>query len=158
MKQRKMWTTALTLVLALTCLSFKCGGGGQVAGGNTDAKRKYAKAADDIAGALNSMVDVLKNLQQQGRISDDEARKLVQLLNAANEADTALFNRLKATTVVDASNKSELLSLLSQVSATVNDLSNSGVLPIGNSDAKQKLSKFLNTINAALAILRELNT
>ena len=75
MKHRKMWTTALTLVLALTCLSFKCGGGGQVAGGNTDAKRKYAKAADDIAGALNSMVDVLKNLQQQGRISADEGRK-----------------------------------------------------------------------------------
>ena len=156
MKQRKMWTTALTLVLALTCLSFKCGGGN--ANNPEAAKRRYVKAADDIAGAISSMIDLEKNLSLQKRISDDEARKLVQLLNAANEADTALFNRLKATTVVDASNKSELLSLLSQVSTTVNDLSNSGVLPIGNSDAKQKLSKFLNTINAALAILRELNT
>jgi hypothetical protein len=160
MKQRKMWTTALTLVLALTCLSFKCGGGGGNGSTNVnnDAKRKYVKAADDIAGAIHSMIGAAKNLQKQGRISADEEKSLLQLLDAANNADTALYNKLKATTTVDASNKSELLSLLSQVTSAVNDLNNSGVLKLGNADAKQRLTTFLSTINAALAILNGLNT
>jgi len=157
MKQRKTWTTALTLVLALTCLSFKCGGGGNT-NNPPDGKRKYAKAADDIAGAISSMIDAVKKLQQQGRITADEEKKLLQLLNTSNDANNALINNIKSTTTVDASNKSELLSLLSQVTSAVSDLNNSGVLKIGNADARQRLSKFISTINAALAILNQLNT
>ena len=157
MKQRKTWTTALTLVLALTCLSFKCGGGGNT-NNPPDGKRKYAKAADDIAGAISSMIDAVKKLQQQGRITADEEKKLLQLLNTSNDANNALINKIKSTTTVDASNKSELLSLLSQVTSAVSDLNNSGVLKIGNADARQRLSRFLSTINAALAILNQLNT
>lgn len=157
MKQRKMWTTALTLVLALTCLSFKCGGGGNGNGNVSDAKRKYAKAADDIAGGISSMIDAAKNLQQQGRITADEEKSLLQLLSTANTANGALINKIKTTTTVDASNKPELLSLLSQVTSAVNDLNNSGVLKLGNADARQRLTKFLTSINAALAILNQLN-
>jgi len=157
MKQRKTWTTALTLVLALTCLSFKCGGGGNT-NNPPDGKRKYAKAADDIAGAISSIIDAVKKLQQQGRITADEEKKLLQLLNTSNDANNALINKIKSTTTVDASNKSELLSLLSQVTSAVSDLNNSGVLKIGNADARQRLSKFISTINAALAILNQLNT
>jgi hypothetical protein len=156
MKQRKMWTTALTLVLALTCLSFKCGGGGP----NTPEgqRRKFAKAADDIAGAISAMIDAKRNLAQQGRISADEERKLTQLLTVANEADTALVNKLRATTTIDAGSCNELLNLLSQVTSAVNSLNNSGVLPVGNADAKQRLSRFIATINAALAVLGQLQS
>ena len=153
MKQRKMWTTALTLVLALTCLSFKCGGGG-----TTDPKRKYAKAADDIAGAISAMIDAKRSLATQGRISADEERKLTQLLTVANEADTALVNKLRSTTAIDAGSCNELLNLLSQVTSAVNSLNNSGVLPVGNADAKQKLSRFIATINTALAVLGQLQS
>ena len=104
------------------------------------------------------MVDVLKNLQQQGRICADEEKKLLQLVNTANDANNVLISRIKSTTTIDASNKSELLSLLSQVTSAVSDLNNSGVLKVGNTDARQRLSKFLSTINAALAILNQLNT
>ena len=158
MKHRKMWTTALTLVLALTCLSFKCGGGGQVAGGNTDAKRKYAKAADDIAAAISAMIDAKRKLAQQGRISADEERKLTQLLTVANEADITFNNRLKATTTLDASNRADLVNLLSQVTSAINDLNSSGVLKIGNADAQKRLTQFISTINAALNILAQLKT
>ena len=154
MKHRKMWTTALTLVLALTCLSFKCGGPGE--NGNVDAKRKYAKAADDIAGSISAMIDAKRSLAQQGHISADEERRLTQLLTVANDADTALVNRLKSTTTIDASNKSELLNLLSQVTSAISDLNNSGVLRLGNADAQKRLTKFISTINAALAILNGL--
>ncbi len=154
MKQRKMWTTALTLVLALACLSFKCSGPP-----TEDQKRRFAKATDDIAGAIGAMIDLKRNLAQQGRISADEERKLTQLLTVANDADTALVNRLKAAPpVLDAGSCNELLQLVSQVTSAVNNLNSSGVLPLGNADAKQKLSKFIATINAAVGILTQLQT
>ena len=160
MKQRKMWTTALTLVLALTCLSFKCGGPKGNVNGNPppDPIRKYAKAADDIAGSISAMIDAKRSLAQQGHISADEERRLTQLLTVANDADAALVNRLKSTTTIDASNKSELLNLLSQVTSAINDLNQSGVLKIGNADAQKRLSQFIGTINAALNILAQLKT
>ena len=153
MKQRKMWTTALTLVLALACLSFKC------SGPTPDDKRRFAKAADDIAGAISAMIDAKRDLAQKGRISADEERKLTQLLTVANDADTALVNRLKAAPpVLDAGSCNELLQLVSQVTSAVNNLNSSGVLPVGNADAKQKLSKIIATINAAVSILTQLQT
>ena len=152
MKPRKMWTTALTLVLALTCLSFKCGGDG------SDPKRKYAKAADDIAGAISAMIDAKRNLAQQNRISADEERNLTQLLTAANDADAALVNRLKSTTTIDAASRADLTNLLSQVTSAISNLNNSGVLRLGNADARQRLSRFITAANAALAILTQLQT
>jgi hypothetical protein len=158
MKQRKMWTTALTLVLALTCLSFKCGGGGSNSNSVESQRRRFAKAADDIAGAIGAMIDAKRNLAQQGRISADEERRLTQLLTVANDADTALVNKLKSTTTIDAAGCSDILNLLSQVTAAINDLNNSGVLKLGNADARQRLSKFIATANAALAILAQLQS
>ena len=156
MKHRKMWTTALTLVLALTCLSFKCGGDNS---NNPDAaKRRYAKAADDIAGTISAMIDAKRKLAQQGRITADEERKLTQLLTVANEADITFNNRLKATTTLDASSKADLVNLLSQVTSAINDLNSSGVLKIGNADAQKRLTQFISTINAALNILAQLKT
>jgi hypothetical protein len=152
MKQRKTWTTALMLVLALSCLSFKsCP--------PDDQKRRFAKAADDIAGAISAMIDVKRDLAQKGRISADEERKLTQLLTVANDADTALVNRLKATPpVLDAGSCHDLLQLVSQVTSAINNLNSSGVLPVGNADAKQKLSKFIATINAAISVLTQLQS
>ena len=152
MKRRKTWTTALTLVLALACLSFKC------SGPTEDQKRRYAKAADDIAGAISALIDAKRNLAQQGRISADEERRLTQLLTVANDADTALVNKLRSTTTIDAGSCNDLLNLLSQVTSAINNLNSSGVLPIGNADAKQRLSKFIATMNAALTILAQLQS
>lgn len=153
MKRRMMWTTALTLVLALTCLSFKC------SGPTEDQKRRFAKAADDVAGGISAMIDAKRDLAAKGRISADEERRLTQLLTVANDADTALVNRLKAAPpVLDAGSCNDLLNLVSQVTSAVNNLNGSGVLPIGNADAKQRLSKFIATINAAVSILTQLQT
>lgn len=154
MKRRMMWTTALTLVLALTCLSFKCSGPP-----SESDKRRFAKAADDVAGGISAMIDAKRDLASKGRISADDERRLTQLLTVANDADTALVNRLKAAPpVLDPASCNDLLHLVSQVTSAVNDLNSSGVLPIGNADAKQKLSKFIATINAAVNILAQLQT
>ncbi|HYY96670.1 MAG TPA: hypothetical protein VE713_19350, partial [Pyrinomonadaceae bacterium] len=52
----------------------------------------------------------------------------------------------------------DLLQLVSQVTSAVNNLNSSGVLPVGNADAKQKLSKFIATINTAVGILTQLRS
>ncbi|HEX3558430.1 MAG TPA: hypothetical protein VHU19_04455 [Pyrinomonadaceae bacterium] len=153
MKRRKMWTTALTLVLALTCLSFRCGGGPP-----EDQRRKLVKAADDIAGGISAMIDAKRDLAGKGRITQDEDRRLTQLLTVANDADGAFISRLKSTTVIDASNRADLLSLLSKVTAAVNDLNSSGILRIGNADAQKKLSRIMSSITAAINILAQLQT
>jgi hypothetical protein len=153
MQQRKIRATTLTLVtivLALASLSFKCSGVGCA---DTDPRCNYAKAADDIAGGISAMIDAKQSLAKKGRITMDEDRKLTQLLTVANEAAIAFNNRLKATTVLDAASKTDLLNLLSNVTTAVDDLNNSGVLRIGNADAKQKLTRVFGTISSAVNIL-----
>jgi hypothetical protein len=122
---------------------------------NDAQKRKYAKAADDIAGAISAMIDAKRSLAKQGRITLEEERRLTQLLSTVNDAEFALVMKLKTTTIVDAGNKAELLSLLSRLTSAVNDLNNIGVLKLGDADAKQRLAKFISTINVALAILSQ---
>ena|SRR2546423_1523986 len=153
LKHRKTTLTGLTLLLALTCLSFKCGG----QGGNADPKRRYAKASDDIAAVINAMIDAKRRLAQQQLITAEEELRLTHLLSATLAADIRFNNRLKSTTTVDASTRNDLLNLLSQVTTAVNDLNNVGVLSIGNANAKLRMAQFIGSINAAIAILSQLN-
>jgi hypothetical protein len=146
--------TLLMLVLALASLSFKCSDGCA----DTDPRCNYAKAADDIAGGISAMIDAKRSLAAKGRISADEDRKLTQLLTVANEAAIAFNNRLKATTTLDAASRTDLLNLLSNVTTAVDELNNSGVLSIGNADAKQKLTRVFGTISRAVNILIQLRT
>lgn len=150
MKHRKTWATCLTLVLAMLCLSFECGGG------DGDQRRKYAKAADNIAGGINTMIKVKRDFAQNGRISADEERRLTELLLRANEATTAFNNRVRTVTVIDASNSAELGNLFASVTSAIAELNSSGVLGVQNADAKSKLSSIIATINAAMAIISQL--
>jgi hypothetical protein len=142
-------------VLALSSVSFKCGGCA-----DTDPRCKYAKAADDVAGGIEAMIDAKRQFAQKGRITPDEERKLTDLLDAANNATIAFNNRLKTagSTPLDDVTKTDLLSLLSKVTSAVNELNSSGVLRLGNADAQQKLTRIFGTINAAVNILLQLRT
>jgi hypothetical protein len=152
-----MWAPTLTLlmlVLALASVSFKCGGGCA----DTDPRCNYAKAADDIAGGISAMIDAKQSLAKKGRITPDEDRKLTQLLTVANDAAIVFNNRLKATTTLDATSRADLLNLLSNVTSAIDELNNSGVLRIGNADAKQKLSRVFGSISRAVSILIQLRS
>lgn len=152
MKHRKTWATCLTLVLGMLCLSFQCGGG------DGDPRRKYAKAADNIAGGLSVMIDAKRDFGQSGRITPDEERRLTELLMTANDAAIAFNNKVKTTTVLDASSQLELGNLFATVRTAINALNSSGVLGIQNADAKSKLSKIIATINAAMAVISQLQS
>ena len=153
MKHRKTWALSLTLALAMLCLSFQCGGGG-----DGDPRRKYARASDTIAGSISTMIDVKRDFAQNGRITADEERRLTELLLRANEATTVFNNRVKTVTVIDEGTRAELGNLFAAVTSSVAELNNSGVLGVQNADAKSKLSKIIGSINAAVAIINQLQS
>lgn len=150
MKSKRVFV-ALLLLLALTGFSFKCDNGGTTV---SDPYRKAAKAADDIAAALNTMTKVKRELGTSGKLSRDREIALTNLLQKANTADRAFLNEIKKLKAdPNPPTKATLCSLFNTASAAFTDLNNSGILPIEDADAKSKLTTVFNTITAATAII-----
>ena len=149
--------TGLALVLLFSSLSFKCGGGGGVTGNNDSNKqfRSAAKASDDVAKGISEMIDLKRRLAQQGKMSAAEEGKLTDLLLKVNTADKLFVARIKAMrgTAPDASGKANLASLFAEVTSALNELSNAGLLPLGNADAKGQMQKILALATAAAQII-----
>ena len=142
----------LVLVLALSSLSFKCGGGQNT----DDPVRKAAKAADTIAGSITEMIKLKRQLAQQKTITPDEELALTNALLKANTADKAFLAATKQVKgAPTAADKSNLATLFSAVSAAVNEI-DADVLGVKNPDAKTKLTTILNSIKASLAVISSL--
>ncbi len=155
MKPRAI-STGLMLLLVAACLSLTACPNGN-SDGTTDPLRKYAKAADNMAGAINSMIKAKRSLAQSNRLTPAEELRLTEKLLTANTAVSTFNTRVKSLTVApDAGTKAELVNLLSNVTATINDLNTGGVLGISNPESKQKMTKFIDTINAAIAVFSSL--
>jgi len=145
--RHKVTIVGLVLVLALSSLSFKCDGN------SSDPVRKSARAADTIAGSITEMIKVKRQLAQQQKIAPDEELALTNALLKANTADKAFVDAIKKIKGTPApSDKSNLATLFSAVSAAVNDI-DAGVLGVKNPDSKSKLTTILNTIKASLGII-----
>jgi hypothetical protein len=149
--RRRIIAPGLMLILVLTSLGFQCGGGG----GSKDPVRKYAKALDDMAGAINAMIKAKRELAQNGRLSRDEELKLTNQLLTANNAVSAALTTVRSLTTVDASNKPQLLQLFTAITTAMNDLGTS-IPTFGNPDAKNRLQKIFAGISAALTIINGL--
>ncbi len=118
-----------------------------------DPLRKYAKAVDNMAGAINSMIRAKRSLASDGRITPAEDLTLTKALLVANEAVSVFHKRVKSLTAApDASTKAELISLLNNVTTAVDDLNNQGVIGVGNAESKQKLARFIATLKAAITV------
>lgn len=151
MKSKRVFV-ALLLLLALTGLSFKCDGGG--GGGVPDPYRNAAKAADDIAAGLNTMTKIKRDLGTSGKLSPDRERTLTDLLLKAVAADRAFIaqiRRLKAAPT--ATDKGTLCSLFKTLSSALDDLNNTGIVPVDNPDSKSKLATVFTTITKASEII-----
>ena len=147
--KHKTVLAGLFLLLAFSSLSFKCDG-------NSDSPwRPAAKAADDIAISINTMIKTKRALAQQGAITPAEELALTNALLKLNTADKALVNQIKTVkNATDASaQKPNLCSLFATVTSALSDLSNSGVLPISNASAKTQLTTIINALNASVAII-----
>ena len=149
MKSKRVFV-ALLLLLSLTTFSFKCDNGG----GPSDPYRKAAKAADDIAASLNTMIKVKRELGTSGKISHDREVALTNLIQKANTADRAFLTEIKKLKAdPNPPTKATLCTLFNTASSAFTDLNNSGILPVEDADAKSKLTTIFNTITAATAII-----
>lgn len=149
MKSNRIWV-ALLLLLTLTAFSFKCDGGA----GPSEPYRKAAKAADDIAAALNTMTRIKRELGTSGKLSRDREVALTNLIQKANTADRALLNEIKKLKAdPNPASKATLCSLFNTATSALTDLNNSGILPVEDADAKSKLTTIFSTITAASAII-----
>lgn len=152
--RRRVISKGLTLLLVAACFTLTA----CPSNDNNDPLRKYARASDSMAGTINSMIKAKRSLAQSGRITPAEELRLTEKLLTANNAVTTFNTRVKSLTAVpDASTKAELVNLLSNVTSAINELNTGGVLGISNPESKQKLSKFIETINAAIAVFSSLS-
>ena len=153
MKSKAM-LTGLLLLLVFTSFSFKCDSGG----GSTPPDspwRPAAKAADDLAGGINTMIKVKRELAQKGSITPAEERALTNSLLKVNTADKLFVKQVKAVkNATDAStSKPNVCTLFAAVTSALSDLNNTGVLPIADAGAKARLTTLLNALNASAAII-----
>jgi len=148
-KSKKVFV-ALLLLLAFTALSFKCDSGSTV----SDPYRKAAKASDDIAASINTMIKVKRELGTSGKLSHDREVALTNLLQKANDADRAFVTEIKKLKAdPNPAQKATLCTLFNTVSSALTDLNNSGILPVEDADAKSKLANVFTAITAATTII-----
>jgi hypothetical protein len=152
--------TGLAFILLFASLSFKCDGGGNNNGSTNDpnkAFRSAAKASDDVAKGISEMIDLKRKLAASGKITPAEEGKLTDLLLKVNTADKVFVEQIRALraagTAPDGAAKSNLASLFAQVTSALSELSNGGVLPLGNGDAKGQLQKILALATTAAQVI-----
>lgn len=153
--RHKLTIVGLVLLCALSSSSFKCDGGGG-SNANADPVRKAAKAADTIAGSINEMIKIKRQLAQEGKIKPAEELVLTNALLKANTGDKAFLAAIKQVKgTPSAADKTNLATLFSAVSSAVNEV-DAGVIGVSDPDAKNKLNVILNTVKASLTIIASL--
>lgn len=151
--KRKAVLLGLVLLLAFSSMSFKCDG--DSATGIPDPWRRAAKAADDIAISINTMIKTKRTLAQQGTITRAEELALTNALLKANSADKALVTQiktLKSASDVNAQ-KPNLCSLFGAVSSSLTGINATGLLPLSSDNARTQLATILAAMNASAAII-----
>jgi len=157
MRHRRLFSAYLVIALALTSLSFECGGGnsGNSNGSPSHAARNAARASDTIAKSIGEMITVKRELAKDGKLTADEDLKLTQALLRVNTADKVLVKRLKSLKAApDATTKAELVTMFGEVTSALNDLNSGGLLGVKNEEARTKLTTVFNTINASVLIIQ----
>ncbi|HWW75599.1 MAG TPA: hypothetical protein VNZ44_09390 [Pyrinomonadaceae bacterium] len=153
MRNRSITAVGLVLVLSLASLSFKCGNGGS--NDNSNPVRTASRAADAIAKSIGEMNKVKRELARQGKISSAEELKLTQQLLKLNTADKAVVNRLKAMNAAPTSaERPQLMSLFNELTTALDDLDRTGVVSLGDADARARLATIITTIRSSVAIIQ----
>ena len=150
MKQKAV-LTGMFLLLVFSSLSFKCGNSTPP----DSPWRPAAKAADDIAISINTMIKTKRALAKQGTITPTEEKALTLGLLKLNTADKVLVDRIKTVKSATDANaqKPNLCSLFATLSSALSDLNNTSVSPIANPGARTQLTNIINALNASAAVI-----
>lgn len=151
MRNPKTILLSLAIILFVS-MSFKCGGSGA---GTDDPFRPAARALDDIAIAINSMIKVKRLLAQRGEITPNEELVLTYALISLNNSDKAAHATLKSVTTGDTATRAVLLARRSDLASSIDALSAS-IHSIKNLNARSTLQRSLEYFQAPLTILMAL--
>ncbi|MBC8029219.1 MAG: hypothetical protein H7Z16_03835 [Pyrinomonadaceae bacterium] len=136
--------TGLLILLVFTSFSFKCNGGPPA---DNHPLRPAAQAAGDIAEGIKAMTKIKRALAKSGALKPAEERPLNDALLKLVAADRAFVKEIKALKSASDlnANKSKLCVLFAGLTSALSDV-NSGLLPIGDANAKGQLATALATI------------
>lgn len=141
MKNRK---TSLLLValLSLTLLATGC---------PKDQLKKAANYGNSATQALSALQDLAINLNQVGKLDDQKTSEIIRGVLKANAAlqtakNTVSFIQQQSEGELSAQNQADLRTLFSAFGQAVQELNESGVLGIKNSESKAQLNVIVATV------------
>ena len=120
-----------------------------------DQIRKAARASDDMAVTIGLAIDAKRALATSTPplITHGEEIQLTLGLQKVNAAVRAFHNEVARLSKVDPASKGQLVALFADITKSISDLNNQGVLGIKNPDSKLKLQTILATLNTAIATI-----
>ena|SRR4028118_451048 len=140
---------ALFLTLALAFITCACPKNSQPSTKIRDA----AKASDRLAVSIGSAIDLKRTLARQGTITPQEELLITNILLEANTL-AKNFNATARSFKADTpENRSALLKIFGELSASVARLNDEGVFKIRDPDARQKFSLITSSISASLTVI-----
>lgn len=121
-----------------------------------DSIRKAARASDDMAVTVGLAIDTKRALATSvpPLITSQEEIALTLGLQKVNTAVRAFHTEVSRLSKVDPASKGQLLALFSNITQSVSELNNQGVLGIKNEQSKIKLQTVLATLNTAIATIQ----
>lgn len=112
-----------------------------------------AKASDRMATLTNSMVDLKRDLAATGQITPQEELELTKNLLVVAQRGKQ-FNDFAKTLKEDTpQTRLDLATAFNAVTSAITKLSNEGIFPVKNPEAKKRLLAILNSINASIIII-----
>ena len=121
-----------------------------------DSIRKAARASDDMATIVSLAIDAKRGLAQTTPplITSQEELALTFGLQKVNAAVQAFHSQALATRDLNPATKAQLLSMLSSITQSVNELNQQDVFGIRNPDAKAKLTAVLSGFSGAFIAIQ----
>jgi hypothetical protein len=120
-----------------------------------DQKKKLAKAADDIAIAVDAGIKIKRECAKQGWIDQKQEFFVTKALYDINSAGEMFSAHVKKINQMDTGSKTELIQLMRDINASVAKL-NDEILSIKNPEAQAKLKTITFMLGTSMTIVQSL--
>lgn len=120
---------------------------------SNDHIREAAKASDRISVLIGSLITIKRDLAQTGQITPQEELAITNRLLEANTRVKQFNEFARKQTEDTPQTRLDLATAFNGVTTAINKLSNEGIFPIKNPEAKKKFLAIINSINVAISLI-----
>jgi hypothetical protein len=118
-----------------------------------DSLKKAARASDDMAQTISAAIETKRALAQNGFIDPKEELQLTLTLKKVNDIAIQFNKQARAIGKLDSVNRKNLMVVFRQLSQSINELSQQGVLSIKNENSKAQLAAILGGLDISLKVI-----